>query len=79
MHNDGPPIAPTCSEQVFEPFRRGDAAGNAWGGVGLGLYIVKQIVAAHGGAVVGPVRGGGGNDLHDRAAVDAARAASAPS
>jgi PAS domain S-box-containing protein len=51
VHNDGEPIAPHLLGQIFEPFKRGDVAGNTWGGVGLGLYIVKQIVTAHGGSV----------------------------
>jgi PAS domain S-box-containing protein len=51
VHNAGDPIAPHLLGQIFEPFKRGDVAGNTWGGVGLGLYIVKQIVAAHGGSV----------------------------
>jgi PAS domain S-box-containing protein len=51
VHNEGPPIAPPVLERIFEPFQRGDGAGSAWGGVGLGLYIVKQIVRTHGGTV----------------------------
>jgi PAS domain S-box-containing protein len=51
IHNDGPPIDPAVQEHIFEPFRRGEGRANAWGGVGLGLYIVKQIVLAHCGAV----------------------------
>lgn len=51
VHNAGDPIERRLQEHIFEPFRRGDAAGNAWGGVGLGLYIVKEIVRAHGGHV----------------------------
>jgi PAS domain S-box-containing protein len=51
VHNLGTPIPPHLLAQIFEPFKRGDLAGNTWGGVGLGLYIVKQIVAAHGGSV----------------------------
>ncbi|HEY4058167.1 MAG TPA: hybrid sensor histidine kinase/response regulator [Kofleriaceae bacterium] len=33
---------------IFEPFRRGNAAAK---GLGLGLYIVREIASAHGGAV----------------------------
>ena len=51
VQNEGPPIDPHLRQHIFEPFERGDAAGNAWGGVGLGLYIVKQIVRTHGGTV----------------------------
>ena len=51
VHNGGPPIERRLQEHIFEPFRRGDASGNVWGGVGLGLYIVKEIVRAHGGTV----------------------------
>lgn len=51
IHNEGDPIPPHLLGQIFEPFKRGDVAGNTWGGVGLGLYIVKQIVGAHGGGV----------------------------
>jgi signal transduction histidine kinase len=33
---------------IFEPFRRGERAGS---GLGLGLYIVREITSAHGGEV----------------------------
>lgn len=52
VHNEGPPIPASLREHMFEPFKRGDAHGNAWGGVGLGLYIVREIVRAHRGEVV---------------------------
>jgi signal transduction histidine kinase len=34
---------------LFQPFRRGD--GDRPRGLGLGLYIVQQIVIAHGGSI----------------------------
>jgi two-component system NtrC family sensor kinase len=52
VHNDGHAIDPALLAQIFEPFRRGRRAGVQGGGVGLGLYIVQQIVAAHGGKIV---------------------------
>jgi signal transduction histidine kinase len=39
-------------EAIFEPFRRLDAARDRdRGGVGLGLYLSRQICAAHGGTI----------------------------
>jgi signal transduction histidine kinase len=35
-------------QKLFEPFRRGDSSSS---GLGLGLYIAKQIVRAHGGTI----------------------------
>jgi signal transduction histidine kinase len=49
VHNDGPMIGGELS-QLFEPFRQGpSAAGRA--GAGLGLYIVREVLRAHGGTV----------------------------
>lgn len=44
-------MAPALLGQIFEPFKRGEAARTTRGGLGLGLYIVKQIVRAHDGVV----------------------------
>jgi signal transduction histidine kinase len=49
VSNVGNAIAPEILEQLFLPFRR--AHDKRRGGVGLGLYIVEQIVAAHGGTI----------------------------
>ncbi|HVL58365.1 MAG TPA: hybrid sensor histidine kinase/response regulator, partial [Burkholderiaceae bacterium] len=46
---NGGVIAAELLPQLFEPFRSGAAHGS--GGLGLGLYIVHQIVLAHGGRV----------------------------
>jgi signal transduction histidine kinase len=45
--NRGAPIPEELRAHLYEPFRRG-GSGN---GAGLGLYIVDQIVHAHGGSV----------------------------
>jgi signal transduction histidine kinase len=51
VHNEGPPIPPALLPHVFEPFRQGEnGGGGRVGSTGLGLFIVREIVAAHGGA-----------------------------
>ena len=50
VHNHGPPIAPDLLPALFEPFRRG-APDRSPRGLGLGLYIVQQIVQAHDGTI----------------------------
>jgi signal transduction histidine kinase len=51
--NAGPPIPPEVLPHLFEPGRRGAPARgrNESSGLGLGLYIVRQIVLAHGGDI----------------------------
>lgn len=48
VHNLGTPIPESARRLIFEPFRRGDASAE---GLGLGLYIVREIARAHGGTV----------------------------
>jgi signal transduction histidine kinase len=56
--SSGPPVTAEQVESLFEPFRRGVA--RTGGGSGLGLSIVRAVVAAHRGAVAAePVPGGG--------------------
>ncbi len=46
--DEGPGIPPELAQRVFTRFWRG---GDRRGGTGLGLYIVKGLVEAHGGSV----------------------------
>lgn len=50
VHNLGQPIPADRLQTIFEPFRRGESSANP-AGLGLGLYIVRQLVRAHGGQV----------------------------
>jgi PAS domain S-box-containing protein len=47
--DQGPGIAPEHQVRIFEQFER--AAPKNYGGLGLGLWIVRQLVEAHGGTV----------------------------
>jgi signal transduction histidine kinase len=51
VHNEGPAIPEALLPHIFEPFRHGGAAPKATPGLGLGLFIAQQIVAAHGGSI----------------------------
>ena len=48
VHNDGPAIPREVLPKIFEPFERGQQDGT---GLGLGLYIVRQIAHAHRGEI----------------------------
>jgi signal transduction histidine kinase len=59
--NSGPTIDASVLSQLFDPLQRGAAQGDnddARGGLGLGLFIVREIAQAHGGEV--EVRSDGG-------------------
>jgi signal transduction histidine kinase len=53
VENQGPAIAPERLAVIFEPFRGGSGplGSSRPRGLGLGLYIVRQVVLAHGGSV----------------------------
>ncbi len=59
--NGGPVVSPEDADRLFERFYRPDKSrSRKTGGFGLGLSIVKAVVAAHGGSIdlVAPEEGG---------------------
>ena len=65
VRDHGAGIAPEDTGLVFEPFKRlPTAAGED--GAGLGLYIVREIVHAHGGSIEVQSPSGGGASFHVR-------------
>ena len=46
--NQGEPIPEAAREKLFMPFQRGEVS-NREKGLGLGLFIVREIAQAHGG------------------------------
>jgi signal transduction histidine kinase len=52
VHNCGEPISEELQARIFEPMQRGShGRGGSDRSVGLGLYIVRHIVRAHGGSI----------------------------
>ncbi|MEO6280360.1 PAS domain-containing sensor histidine kinase [Roseateles sp.] len=51
VHNRGEPVPPEMLERMFQPLIRGGTRDQSTRSVGLGLFIVKAIAAAHGGSV----------------------------
>ena len=51
VRDTGPGIAPEEQERVFTPFYRGSTGKRFPQGMGLGLSIARDIVAAHGGRI----------------------------
>jgi PAS domain S-box-containing protein len=51
VSNPGPPIPPDKLETLFDPFRQAGPDTRKRSGLGLGLFIVREIIQAHGGTV----------------------------
>jgi signal transduction histidine kinase len=60
VRDQGIGISPEDIERVFQRFERA-ASARTYAGMGLGLYIVRQIVEAHGGSVRVESRPGAGS------------------
>lgn len=56
--DEGPGIRPEDRERIFEPFERARARSGV-AGLGLGLYIAKRLVLAHGGRLWAQARPAG--------------------
>lgn len=50
VKDNGIGIAPEFQKRMFNKFERG-VSSKSYGGLGLGLYIVNQIIKAHGGTI----------------------------
>ncbi len=53
VHNHGPHIPEALCAELFSPFRRGerDSKTTKTAGLGLGLYISREVVVGHGGEI----------------------------
>jgi signal transduction histidine kinase len=60
VRNSGPTIDPAVLKQIFDPLKRGaqqETSSDREGSLGLGLFIAREIVKAHGGENKRPGRG----------------------
>ena len=51
VQDQGPGVKPGDEQRIFEQFERGEKGTGGARGLGLGLYISKQLVEAHGGRI----------------------------
>jgi len=67
ISDEGVGIRPEDRERVFERFVQGEAGDRRrFGGIGLGLYIARQLARAQGGEVTPAGRAGGGTTMRLR-------------
>jgi PAS domain S-box-containing protein len=77
VHNEGPPIPAELLPRIFDPFKRAGTDGGRRG-LGLGLYIVQQIVLAHGGSISAESSEAGGTTFSVRLPREPPREDTAP-
>jgi PAS domain S-box-containing protein len=64
VDDEGIGIAPGDHERIFERFVQGEAGDRRrFGGIGLGLYIVRQLARAQGGEIAAGSRADGGTRM----------------
>lgn len=67
VEDEGIGIAPGDHERIFERFVQGETGDRRrFGGIGLGLYIVRQLARAQDGEVAATSRPGGGTQMRLR-------------
>jgi signal transduction histidine kinase len=59
VRDRGPGVPEDRLSRIFERFERA-ASKRHYGGMGLGLYVARQIVEAHGGTITASNSTGGG-------------------
>lgn len=59
VRDRGPGVPPAEREMIFDPFARGHTGPRSRAGNGLGLFIARRIVEAHGGVIELKAGGGG--------------------
>jgi signal transduction histidine kinase len=71
VRDRGPGVPPHEGQRIFDPFARGGVGAQTRGGKGLGLFIARRVVEAHGGSItLRPVRTGAEFSIELPASVD---------
>jgi signal transduction histidine kinase len=78
VQDQGPGIPEAALGRIFERFERATSSRH-YGGMGLGLYVTRQIVEAHGGRVTANNLPGGGASISMRLPVHRDAPAASPS